>query len=261
MHWRSISYWSSAYFCRLTFKPLRLSLFIGGLILLPGALLNAQSAGGSTGSSIVFIHLLLLMLAAGLWVLFRDLIGQCFVAVFNDNVMAQLYRRRSGGQVSALLLCYVFFFLAAGLYVQLFLASYGYRVEMNIWLAWLTYSLGVAAGLGVKLLIITLLGRVYPSLRKELSQYAFLLMVFSILTGLLLVPLNLLVSYAPPEWRTFCLMGGTILLVVIYLLHLLRGLFVANRYMSSRPLHFLLYLCAIEIAPILLIYRYLSTTL
>jgi len=208
----------------------------------------------------IFIHLFLLVMLTSLWVLFGDLLRRCSRAIFNDNVMAELYRRRSGGQVGALWLCYLLFLFATGFLLYLFGQYYAVGLGLGLWGSWLTYSLLVAGLVGVKFVLLTLLGRVYP-LRKELSRYAFALMVFSILTGVLLVPINLLISYAPLPWRPYFLFGGLGVLVLIYLLHLFRGLFIANHYVGSRPLHFLLYLCTIEIAPILLIYRYLSNTL
>ena len=216
--------------------------------------------GGNSSSGIIFIHLLLLLGLASLWVLFRNLLLQCLAATFNDSVMTQLYRRRSGGQVSALWMCYLFFLLSAGFFLLLAGAFSGLDLGLGLWGGWLTCTLIVASAIGIKFFVLGLLGRIYP-LRKELSQYAFALMVFSILTGLLLVPVNLLISYAPEPLRPYFLYGGAGLLVVVYLLHLLRGLFIANQYVGRRPLHFLLYLCTIEIAPVLLVYRYLSSTL
>ncbi|MEL7161735.1 MAG: DUF4271 domain-containing protein, partial [Bacteroidota bacterium] len=87
------------------------------------------------------------------------------------------------------------------------------------------------------------------------------LMVFSILAGIFLIPINLAVSYAPGEWGATFLYGAIFVLVAVYGLHLLRGSFIAGRYLTGRPVHFLLYICAIEIAPLLLIYRYLSDSM
>ena len=225
-----------------------------------GPVVVAPEGRDDPGGAVIFIHLLLLVTMASLWVLFRDLLGQCVSATLNENVMTQLYRRRSGGQVGALTLCYFFFLLSAGFYVFLFAAHFGVSLGLGIWGSWFTYTLFVMAGTGLKFVVLLILGRIYP-LRKELSHYIFALMVFSILAGLLLVPINLLVSYAPLPLRPYFLYGGLAVLVVIYILHLLRGLFIANRYVGTRPLHFLLYLCTIEIAPILLVYRYLHNTL
>ncbi|WP_116126286.1 DUF4271 domain-containing protein [Lewinella sp. IMCC34183] len=214
-----------------------------------------------TGSeSVVFIHLLLLLMLASLWVLFRNLLVQCFTATLNDNMMTQLYRRRSGGQISALWLCYLLFLLSAGFYLYLFAIYYGLAFPGGVWLGWLVSALVVASVVGLKFFVLLLLGRVFP-LRRELSRYTFVLMVFSILSGIVLVPLNLLVSYAPEAYRSFFLLAGAAVLVLIYLVHLVRGLFIANHYVGSRPLHFFLYICTIEIAPLLVVYRYLSHTL
>ena len=220
-----------------------------------------QSPGTGRSQSIVFIHLLLVLLVTSLWVLFRDLLRQCMRAIANDNVMTQLYRRRSGGQISALWMCYLFFLLSAGFFLYLVSLEYGLELPISgVWTSWLTFTLLVMGAVGFKLVLLTLVGRIYP-LRKELSRYTFVLMVFSILVGVLLVPINLLISYAPESFRSSFLIGGVIVLAIVYLLHLVRGLFIANYYVGSRPLHFLLYICTIEIAPLLLVYRYLSDSL
>ncbi|WP_116107281.1 DUF4271 domain-containing protein [Lewinella sp. IMCC34191] len=211
--------------------------------------------------SIVFIHLLLVLLVTSMWVLFRDLLRQCMRAIANDNVMTQLYRRRSGGQISALWMCYLFFLLSAGFFLYLVSLEFGLSLPINgVWASWLTFALLVMGAVGFKLILLGLVGRIYP-LRKELSRYTFLLMVFSILVGVLLVPINLLISYAPEDYRHFFLIAGLVVLGVVYLLHLVRGLFIANYYVGSRPLHFLLYICTIEVAPLLLVFRYLSNSL
>ena len=225
-----------------------------------GPVVIEPSVGARDNSGVIFIHLLLLLTLASLWVLFRNLLLQCLAATFNDSVMTQLYRRRSGGQVGALWLCYLFFLLSGGFFLYLLTAFFRLDPGLGLWGSWLTFVLVVASGIGIKFFVLGLLGRVY-FLRKELSQYAFALMVFSILTGLLLVPVNLLMSYAPEPLRPYFVYGGLGLLVLVYLLHLLRGLFIANHYVGRRPLHFLLYICTIEIAPLLLVYRYLSSTL
>lgn len=211
--------------------------------------------------SIIFVHLLLVLLVTSLYVLFRDLLGQCMRAILNDNVMTQLYRRRSGGQISALWMCYLFFLLSAGFFLYLVSIEYGLTLPVTgVWSSWLTFTLLVMGAVGFKLVLLTLVGRIYP-LRKELSRYTFVLMVFSILVGVLLVPVNLLISYAPEDYRPLFLLGSLVVLAIVYLLHLVRGLFIANYYVGSRPLHFLLYICTIEVAPLLLVYRFLRNSL
>ena len=210
--------------------------------------------------SLLTVHLVLLFLLAALWVSFPTLLRQCLAGTLNDNLMSQLYRNRSGGQLGALWVCHLFFFLAAGCYGYLFAVHHDVSLRMGVWPSFLTYALVVSAAVGLKHLVLGFFARLFP-VRREVGRYAFVLMVFSILAGIFLVPVNLLVSYAPPEWRMTFLYAGLVVLGVVYLLHLMRGLFIANRHLGQRPLHVLLYICAIEIAPLLLVYRYLSDTI
>ena len=174
--------------------------------------------------------------------------------------MNQIYTRRSGGEETALWICYLFFFFSAGFFLYLFTVSNDISLNLGIWPSWLTYTLIVAGAVGLKQLVIWMLGRLFP-VRKEISRYAFVLMVFAILAGVVLIPINLGVSYAPENLRTAFLYGGIGVVALIYLLHLGRGLLIAGPFIGSRPVHILLYICAVEIAPLLLIYRYLNDTL
>lgn len=220
-----------------------------------------QSADPNRGKgSVLAIQLILLITLASSWVLFGGLLRQCFQGMFNDSLMNQIYTRRSGGEVSALWLCYLFFFLVAGFYLYLTTRYFGVSINPSVWLSWLTYSLIVAGATGLKQLVVYIVGRLFP-IRKEAGRYAFVLMVFAILCGVLLVPVNLGLSYAPPGARSLFLYGGAALLALVYLLHLARGLFITGSLATGRPLHLLLYICAVEIAPLLIIYRYLSSSL
>ncbi|MEL7159640.1 MAG: hypothetical protein AAFN92_02690, partial [Bacteroidota bacterium] len=124
--------------------------------------------------SILAIQLLLLIGLASLWVLYGDLLRQCLRGTVNDAVMTQLYTRRSGGQVSALWLCYCFFYLAAGFYVYLFAVRHDVSLNLGIWGSWVTYTLAIAGLVGLKHIILLLYGRLFP-VRKEISRYAFVL--------------------------------------------------------------------------------------
>lgn len=204
------------------------------------------------------IQLILVLTMTGLWVLFGGFLRQVFRGTTNEGLMTQIYTRRSGGEVTTLWLCYVFFFLSTGLFAHQLAMYLGVSLRLGPWGSWLTFSLFVAAGLGLRQLTLFVYARLFP-VRKEVSRYAFVLMVFSILAGLMIVPVNLAVAYAPSAYRSAFLYLGLGLLGFLYLFHLLRGAMIARRLAAARPAHILLYICTIEIAPLLLVYRYLET--
>ena len=211
-------------------------------------------------ASLLAINLILLLLSACLWVLYGDLIRQCLRATVNSGLMNQIYSRRSGGELTALWLGYLFFNVAMGFYFYLLAIHHDISLGENIWWSWLIYTLFVSGLTGLKHWLLWVYARLFP-VRKEVSFYAFILMVFSILIGLFLVPICLLVSYAEPQYQASFLYGGLIVIVLLYGFHLIRGGVIAKRYLFSRPIHIMLYLCAIEIAPLLLIYSYLNDSI
>lgn len=210
--------------------------------------------------TVLTIHILLLLALSGIWLLFGGFLRQSMQGVVNDSLMTQLYTRRSGGELGAMWTCYLYAMLAIGFYLQLFTSAQGISFGYGIWASWLTYALIVAAALGAKSLIIGLFARLFP-VRKEAGRYLFTLMIFTILAGLIITPVNLLISYAPEAWRTTFVSVGYIALGLAYILHLLRGLLISNRYVASRPVHILLYICTIEIAPLFVVYRLMSDSI
>lgn len=220
-----------------------------------------QSTDPNKGKgTILGIQIGLLLTLAGLWLLFGNLLRQCFRGTINDALMNQLYSRRSGGELGALWTCYLFSFLSIGFFLHLFATNLNLGLGLSITASWLTYALLIAALLGLKQLVLGFYARLFP-VRKDIGRYIFTVMVFTIITGLVIAPINLLVSYAPASWRSLFLYGGVLTLAILYLTHLLRGFLNSTRLAVSRPVHFLLYICAIEIAPMLMIYRFVSDTI
>ncbi len=220
-----------------------------------------QSTDPNKGKgTILGIQIGLLLTLAGLWLLFGNLLRQCFRGTINDALMNQLYSRRSGGELSALWTCYIFSFLSVGFFLHLLTSYYNFGIGLSIGASWLTYALVLAALLGLKQLVLGIYARLFP-VRKEVGRYIFTVMVFTIITGLIIAPLNLLVSYAPESWRELFLYSGGIIVALLYLTHLLRGFLSSSQLALGRPAHFLLYICAIEIVPLLVIYRFLSDTI
>ena len=220
-----------------------------------------QAADPNVGkASLLAINLILLLLLAVIWVLYGKLYRQCLRATVNASVMKQLYTRRSEGELSALWIGYLFFNLTLGFFLYLLATRFDAALGQGIWKNWLLFTIVVAGFTGLKQWLLWIFARLFP-IRKEVSYYAFVVMVFCILTGIFLVPANLLVSYAPPGWQTLFLYGAAALLLVLYGFHLLRGGLIAREYVFKRPVHIMLYICAVEIAPLLLIYRYLNASI
>jgi len=95
---------------------------------------------------------------------------------------------------------------------------------------------------------------IFP-VEKEVRQYSFTIIIFSIILGLVLAPFNLFIAYGPAYllptlfWVTIGVMAA------IYLYRTIRGIFLANRFLAFHQFHFLLYICTVEIAPVVILVK------
>lgn len=195
-----------------------------------------------------------LLLLTLLVTLFRGTIAKVYRAVFNDNMLSQAYREREGGGGAAFFIVYSLFFVSAGLFVFLVLRKYGVPIFASHFLSLLACIGGVLGVFMAKHLLLRLLGSIFP-LGKELRLYSFTIMVFAIFMSLLIFPVNLLLAYGAEEWGGNLVYLSVALAISVYLLRSVRALFIANKYLLSDKFHFLLYLCAVEIGPAMVLYK------
>ncbi|MEL6143633.1 MAG: DUF4271 domain-containing protein, partial [Bacteroidota bacterium] len=197
-----------------------------------------------------------LFLAAMLWIFFRPFLTRCYRAIFNDGLLSQLFRQRENGQDFVFYLCYSLFFLAGGFFIYLVGQAFESFPSDLPWQYWTSLSLLLFVLIMGKHLLLSILSWLFP-IDAELRKYNFAIMVFGIVIGMLLVPVNLLISYAPSGSTKTVVIMSILVLVGLYTLRSFRGLLIANRFIGTQPLHFLLYICAVEMAPVLILYRYL----
>ncbi|PHI19390.1 hypothetical protein CEQ90_12785 [Lewinellaceae bacterium SD302] len=200
------------------------------------------------------IHILLLVFMGLAWIFFRQLISRCYSALFNEGLFNQIYRDRKNGKLGLFLFTYLIFFGAAGFFVYLAGQVMEYFPSDQPWPFWQRLSLGIAGYYLGKHLLLWLIGQLFD-VEEASSKYSFLIMIFAIVTGMFLVPINLLLSYTPDDATRLILYLSLFLLALIYLLRATRALLLTSRFWSTGALHFLLYICAVELAPLLILYR------
>ncbi|MCB0601381.1 MAG: DUF4271 domain-containing protein [Saprospiraceae bacterium] len=203
------------------------------------------------------------------WVLFICLLGVTAVVNLNRSFMAELtqslisenffrltYREFSKGISQYLhIALYLVFFLQGALFIN-FILRYWSNFELSYW--WILIIFG--ALYFTKHFVLWLLASLFP-VEKETAQYSFSTMQFNIFLGLILFAINWLLAFGPANLHNGLILTGIGAFVVLYLLRQFRGLLIGVRLASLYKFQFFLYLCAIEIGPILLIYRQISLQL
>ncbi len=194
----------------------------------------------------------ILLLLAILLTLFRGQAGKAYRAFLNDNLLNQLQREREAGGGLPYYLYYGFFMINAGFFLFLLSRHYGFNFSGNHWYG-LLYCIGGVAGIFLaKHLLLGYLAFVFP-VEKETHLYSFTIIIFSIILGFFLLLINLLLAYAPADTVQWILYAAYTGIGMSYLFRSLRGLFIGNRFLLFHKFHFLLYICTVEIAPVLVL--------
>jgi len=182
---------------------------------------------------------------------FRNL----FVLFFRTSLRQKQTRDQLLQDNFASLLTNVLFFISAGLYITLLIQEMG----------WSQYPFWILAAASAIILLLIYVGKYLFLLfsgwvfnaREAAGSYIFMVFMVNKVMGVVLIPFLLLLSFATPQIAKHSI---TVSLVVIGILFIYRY-FVSFTTIRSRlrvnVFHFLLYLCSVEILPLLLIYKLL----
>jgi len=177
-----------------------------------------------------------------------------FSSALNSNLLNQLQReqRKLGyylwAALGILVLGSFCFVTARHLYPDLM--PYGWST-----LGWFVLSVLVLTGL--KLLSLELLKSIFP-LRKVVSSYQTLIVVYAGVISVCLLPAVILINFGTSGLATFVAYLGLAIIGLVYGSRSFRALIDSSRTWTSYPFHFVLYLCALEIGPLAVAFKLLT---
>ena len=155
-------------------------------------------------------------------------------------------------------LLYINFLLNAGVFVFLVIQAFSPDQRYNNFTVFASSMTGVTGILLLKHFGLTVFGWLFEGLKATFDRYKFLIMIFSCVLGLFLIPFNFLIAFAgAAEWQRFVTLWLLALSVIFVGYGLFRAFSLGLKHLFAYPLHFLLYLCAAEIIPVLLITKML----
>jgi len=218
----------------------------------PEVQLRPQGTGKPNASLLFGVILGVGILLALLFILFRSSFQHSFQSIYNENVLNKLYREQGTTIFSPLTIWYLFAWISGGIYAFLLLRYFDLGISGRFGLDMLYCVLGVSVLLFAKHFVLNFLGVVFP-IDREISKYNFTIMLFGIVAGVLLLIPTILLAYGPVGIDEYVVFGSLIFLAAMVFFLYLRGLFLTNRFLRFHLFHFLLYICTVEIAPVLVL--------
>lgn len=152
------------------------------------------------------------------------------------------------------LLFNTFFVISGGLYITFLLQHFSINPLGSFWLTFLYTCMGLAACYFVKFAGLKICGWLF-SMDEAADSYIFIVFIVNKMVGIMLLPLLLVLAFSTGEFYqagvafSWCLVGGLLVYRFILTYGAIRNQVRLNLF------HFFLYLCAFEIAPLLLVYK------
>jgi hypothetical protein len=152
------------------------------------------------------------------------------------------------------LLYNLFFVGSAGTFLYLLAAPYAARLGHPDWELW-GIAIGVVALLyAVKFVGLKLSGWVF-GMTGAVDTYIFIVFLVNKILGVALLPVVVLLAFAKDPLQSVAATLGVLLVVGMLIYRFIRSYRPVWEEVQMSRFHFFLYLCAFEIAPLLLIYK------
>jgi hypothetical protein len=193
-------------------------------------------------------------------VLFRKYIANLVSIFLRITLRQQQLREQLLQSPFPSLLLNIFFVLVGGFYASMLLAYYKFQAHPNFWIQTL-YCVAILALIYVgKFVILKFTGWVF-NLSKATDTYIFIVFLVNKMLGILLLPFLVLIAFYSGQAQQVFVTLSLILIVVLFAYRFIFSFGPIRAEIKVNPFHFFLYLCAFEIAPLLLIYKVLLSVL
>ncbi len=180
-----------------------------------------------------------------------------FSLVFRASLKQKQIREQLLQAALPSLLLNILFVLSGGLFVFFVLQHYSLLQQFSFW--WLLlYSCGVVAiTYLVKYLVLRFTGWVF-NMKEAAATYIFIVYLVNKLMGIFLLPVLAMLAFAPALWKPPLITAGFAIVLLFFVYRYLVSFAPVRREVKVSQFHFFIYLCAFEIAPLLLMYKVLQ---
>lgn len=151
------------------------------------------------------------------------------------------------------LLLNLFFVFSAAAYIT-FLLSYYQLVSTGFWLLLLYSSVSLIVLYSGKYIFLRFAGWVF-NVKEATDAYIFAIYLINKIIGIMLIPFTLVMAFGQPELKNISITLSILLILSFFLYRYIISFAPVRREVKVSPLHFFLYVFALEITPLLLIYK------
>ena len=188
---------------------------------------------------------------------YRKYFADLFKAFLNPTLSQRQLKDQLSQSPFPNMLLNIFFAIVLGLYFYLVLYRQQIFPQAEPWLLIPGLIILVAVVYGSKYLMLRFCGWLFGN--TELADaYIFILYLINKILGVLLVPFLVIIAFCKPEIASTSLYISLFFIALLIIYRYIRSYSLVRQYLSFSKLHFFLYLCAFEVAPVLILTKVLQ---
>lgn len=161
-----------------------------------------------------------------------------------------------GNRVSVFLS--IFFILTLTLFISRVLSYFDFHPspfgQDNVVVLNIITAIIITIAYGIKFASIKLLGYIFKA-QKEASEYMMTIFLFCNTLGLFMLPLIVCLTYVKQVSPIVFIYAGIGFIIIFFSIRLVRGLFLGLNRLEISKIYLFMYLCALEILPIIIIIK------
>jgi hypothetical protein len=210
--------------------------------------------------SLFYLLVAILFYFALIRIFFEKYFSNLMTLFFRVSLRQQQIREQVLQTPLPSLLLNILFVISAGLYACYLLHYSRLGAGIRFWVLYLNCMLLLGTIYFVKFLVLKFIGWVF-SISRATDIYIFIVFLVNKMLGIFLLPFLIVITFSGPELREVFITISLAMIFVLWTYRVLASYRPVHNEIKLTPFYFFLYLCAFEIAPLLLIYKVLLTYL
>ena len=225
--------------------------------LFQGHLLKVKSRGPELHVTNLDVGMVILLFFAFLLFVWlytsnRKKLNQVIKSFYTNNYANQLAREDISIGNTLSIVLFTLFVLIVALFITQVIYHYGFLKNKD-WLIVFVKIAGILVGTyGLKIFIVQALGFIFQN-QKAAKEYSMVVLLFCNMLGLFLFPVVVGLAFAKQISPTLLIYSGFMLFGLFLFIRLFRGIIIGYRSMLISKVYLFLYICALEIAPMIML--------
>ena len=213
-----------------------------------------------SNEGLFYFILSLILYFALIRLFFYKYLGALFTLFFRATLRQQQLREQLLQSPLPALLMNIFFVVNAGVYSAFLARHYRFSFAGNFWATAIYCIVFIAVIYTSKYILLKIAGWIF-GISAVSDTYIFVVFMINKMIGVFLLPVLVVMAFPDPVVFPVALVLSYVLIIGLFLYRFVISFKAVRNEIKLNGLHFFLYLCAFEIAPLLLIYKVLLSFL